>query len=172
LRPESGRSQNLLSAILALIAAAQAQPTPPIMTTPETPIERVFTPREAVLGAADTAPRPLPGYFVMFVRRTGREGDRVYLNSEADYRDQRNLTISIDPGAVRELTGRYGTPPDQYLRGRLIVVSGAARRTQIDIFGEGGRRTGLYYFQTQVPVRTADQVQFLLSSPGRITSVR
>ena len=161
----------MLSVILALLAAAQAQSAPPqgppIITTPDTPVEQVYSPREAVLGAADAAPRPLPGYFVMFVRRTGREGEQVYLNSEADYRDQRNLTISIDPVAVRELTGHYGAPPDEYLRGRLIVVSGAARRTRIDIFGNGGRRTDLYYFQTQVPVRSADQISFLLSRPGR-----
>jgi hypothetical protein len=161
----------MLSALLALLAAAQAQSGPPqgppILITPDTPVEQVYSPREAVLGAADAAPRPLPGYFVMFVRRTGREGEQVYLNSESDYRDQRNLTISIDPVAVRDLARRYGAPPDEYLRGRLIVVSRAARRTRIDIFGDGGRRTDLYYFQTQVAVRRADQINFLTSVPGR-----
>ena len=161
----------MLSAMLALLAATQAQSArpegPPILITDETPVEHVYSPREAVLGAADVAPRPLSGYFVMFVRRTGREGDRVYLNSESDYRDQRNLTISIGPAAVRELADRYGAPPDEYLRGKLIIVSGAARRTRIDIFGDGGRRTGLYYFQTQVPVQYADQVSFRTSAPGR-----
>lgn len=161
----------MLSAILALLAAAQPQATtprpPPILISPETPVEHVFSPREAVLGAADAAPRPLPGYFVMFVRRTGREEDRVYLNSEADYRDQRNLTISIDPAAVRELAGRYGMAPDEYLRGRLIVVAGAARRTRIDFIDHGDRSTGLYYFQTQVPVHYADQISFLTTVPGR-----
>ena len=148
----------MLSAILALLASAQPHsPPPPIIAIPTGEVH-VYSSREAVLGAADRAPRTMAGTFVLWVQRTGREGDRVYLNSESDYRDHRNLTISLDPSAVHELTERFGAPPDQYFRGRLVAVTGLARRTQIDFIGEGGRRTGLYYFQTQVPVSGAWQI--------------
>jgi hypothetical protein len=160
----------VLEAILALFAV-HAQPAPPIVT-PEWQPGRVYSAREAVLGAADAAPRSLNGIFVIRVTRTGREGGRVYLNSESDYRDQRNLTISIDAAAVSGLTRLHGVPPEEYFRGRLIAVSGEARRTQIDIFGDGGRRTGLYYFQTHVPVSRAHQIRLFADDSPRITRVR
>ena len=50
----------------------------------------------------------------------------MYLNSETDYRDQRNLTIAITPAAAGALAARLGAPPAVALEGRRIVVVGVA----------------------------------------------
>lgn len=98
----------------------------------------------------------------MLVRATGRERGRVYLNSERDYRDQRNLTISIDPATSKALERRLGSRPDDFFKGKLIEVRGAAERVRIGFF-EDGKPTGLYYYQTHVRVRDPNQI--ILAAP-------
>ena len=117
-----------------------------------------ISPREAIVAAADAAPRSVPGVFAMHVTTTGRIDGRVFLNSEADYRDQRNLTVAIAPRAAQALAQRYGAAPDAYFRGRNIEVRGAARRERIDFTDDRHQPTGLYYYQTHVAVTEADQI--------------
>jgi hypothetical protein len=117
-----------------------------------------IAPREAIVAAADAAPRRVFGTFAMHVNATGRVGGRVFLNSEADYRDQRNLTVAIRPHTADVLTRRNGAPPERFYRGRDIEIRGAAQRTRILIIGDNGRPTGLYYYQTHVVVTDADQI--------------
>jgi hypothetical protein len=118
-------------------------------------------PREAIVVAADAAPRVVPGVFAMRVAATGRIGPRVYLNSEADYRDQRNLTIAIEPWAARQLARRYRGAPERALRGHAIEVRGAAHRQRIDFIVDFRRPTGLYYYQTHVTVTDPDQIRIV-----------
>lgn len=116
-----------------------------------------ITPRQAVLLAADAAPAEVEGLFALQVRATGTQGDRTYLNSEIDYRDQRNLTIAITPGATEELARRLGGHPRVVLEGKDILVRGAAVRTKI-FFIADGRATDKYYYQTHVNVSDAAQI--------------
>lgn len=116
-----------------------------------------MTPLDAIVRAADSAPRPVPGIFAMRVAATGRQSGRLYLNSERDYRDQRNLTIDIDPQVIPVLQKRYGASPDIYFRGKWIEVRGLAQRTKIDFLAYG-RPTSKYYYQTHVRVADADQI--------------
>jgi hypothetical protein len=96
----------------------------------------------------------------MTVRATGRaDGNRLYLNSEFDYRDQRNLSISIAPDVARSVLSKSGAGNDEELRGRKIVVEGRAERVRIN-FTAYGRSTRKYYYQTHVRVDTADQIEF------------
>lgn len=118
-------------------------------------------PREAIFAAADAAPRAVPGTFMIHVTATGRVGPRIYLNSERDYRDQRNLSIEITPWAAQQLAHRFGGAPEARLRGRDIEVRGQARRVRIGFFDNFHRPTGLYYFQTHVTVADADQIRIL-----------
>ena len=134
-----------------------------LMTTGMTaqPVPRepaILSPREAVLAAADAAPAAISATFALRVQRAERVQQRLYLNSERDYRDQRNLTIRVEQGAIRELTARYGEAPERHFLGRDILVRGAAQRTRIDFMGDRGRPTGLYYYQTHVVIRDADQI--------------
>jgi hypothetical protein len=156
-----------LALMLTLLAAGQQEPRPPALTGLSA--ERVYSAREAVLAAADLAPSTVAGTFALRVVAAGRETDRVYLNSEFDYRDQRNLTINIAPPIVRELTERFGSPPEEYFRGRVITVRGEARRIQIDFIGDQDRRSGLYYYQTHVLVTSVGQIAVVdyLPAPSR-----
>ena len=53
-----------------------------------------LSPAQAVINAAEI-PAGVGGVFELVVRSTGRQGQFLYLHSEADYRDPRNLTIAI-----------------------------------------------------------------------------
>ena len=116
-----------------------------------------ISPTEAVMAAAEAAPGGVRGVFAMRVAATGWVESRVYLNSENDYRDQRNLTINIAPRAAATLARRHGARADRFFVGKHIEVRGTARRTRID-FVSRNRRTGLYYYQTHVAVEDPDQI--------------
>lgn len=114
-------------------------------------------PAEAIVSAATAAPQAVRGRFAMRVQAVGRRDGNIYLNSEEDYRDQRNLTVTIRPSAINALAERFGEQADRFLIGKRIVVDGEARRVQID-FTHNGQPTGNYYFQTHIDVRNADQL--------------
>jgi len=95
----------------------------------------------------------------MTVKATGKT-DRVHLNSERDYRDQRNLSIAIEADAAAALAAILGAPPERALKGKQILVAGTARRAKIVFFAEG-RPTDKYYYQTHVVVTKASQIQLL-----------
>ncbi len=127
-------------------------------TGPTAEDARWLQPAQAIQLAAEAAPRGVTGTFVMRVQATGADGGRVYLNSEADYRDQRNLTIAITPVAAGALAARLGAPPAVALEGERIVVQGVATRVRID-FTIDGHPSGKYYYQTQVQVTDAAQIR-------------
>lgn len=137
-------------ALLTTAGMAGAQPVGPQSA--------ILSPREAIVAAADAAPAAVSGTFALRVQRAERLEGRLYLNSERDYRDQRNLTIRVEGGAMRDLAVRYGAAPERLLLGRDILVRGAAQRTRIDFIDNRGRPTGLYYYQTHVAIRDADQI--------------
>lgn len=115
---------------------------------------------QAVMAAADAAPRGVPGTFSLVVKRAEMVGPRLFLNSEQDYRDQRNLSIAIQPQALALLRDRLGKDLAAALRGRTIRVGGVARRTRIAIFNNG-KPTNLYYYQTHVSVGSAAQIEIV-----------
>lgn len=112
-----------------------------------------MSPAQAVMNAAEM-PAGVGGVFEMVVRATGRQGRLLYLNSERDYRDQRNLTIAVGPEQERALAERLGGPVETAIAGKVIAVRGVARKTRID-FVSGGRPSGKYYFQTHLNLRSA-----------------
>lgn len=67
-----------------------------------------ISPEEAVHLAAKAAPEGVPGIFALRVQATGTQSGRFYLNSELDYRDQRNLTIALGPQVAVQLAERLG----------------------------------------------------------------
>ncbi|MGY1531546.1 hypothetical protein [Luteimonas sp. A649] len=85
------------------------------------------------------------------------QSNYTYLNSELDYRDQRNLSIEITTFAARELEAQLGAHPLAALKGKRILVQGAAIRTKIVFFADG-RPTDKYYYQTHVRVSDARQI--------------
>jgi len=115
-------------------------------------------PMLAIERAAGLAPGGYPGTFVMTVRASGRQGSSLYLNSESDYRDPRNLSLEVRPVAQAQLESRLGAPAETVLQGRTIQVDGEARRVRID-FTVGGRPTGKYYYQTHVVIERGEQLR-------------
>ncbi|NBB93733.1 MAG: hypothetical protein GVY32_11255 [Gammaproteobacteria bacterium] len=140
-----------VAAVLAGCAGTQPQPG----ADPGDP--SWITPQQAVMSAAEAAPAGVDGTFAMTVQATGTQNGRIYLNSERDYRDQRNLTVALSPRAAAQLAQRLREPPSAGLRGEDILVRGTARRTTI-YFYANGRMTDKYYYQTHVDVTDADQV--------------
>lgn len=137
----------------ALVGCSTTQPASPNLA----PSSEWITPEEAVIAAARAAPRGVPGTFAMRVLGTGTDGDRFFLNSEEDYRDQRNLTVAMSGQAAGQLAERLGTDPLVGLMNREILVRGSAVRTRIYFFANG-HMTDKYYYQTHVNVDDASQV--------------
>lgn len=136
-----------LAMLLCLVPAHAQESTP------------TYGPRDAIFLAADAAPRRVPGRFLFLVKASDRSGERVYLNSEKDYRDQRSLNIIIMPNAARDLTARHGQAPDRFFVGKQILVTGEAERAKIWFASANGIVSDKYYYQTHIVVRGADQIQ-------------
>lgn len=86
---------------------------------------------------------------------------RVFLNSERDYRDQRDLTIIIPSDVAKSLRTKYGASPETYFQGRHVEITGLAQRVTIRFFDGAGRPTGKYYFQTHVQISDPAQIRLL-----------
>ena len=112
-----------------------------------------LSPAQAVINAAEM-PAGVGGVFEMVVRSTGRKGRYLFLNSESDYRDPRNLTIVVSPAVEAALTSRIGGPLEEFILQKVIAVRGIAKKTRID-FLVGDHPTGKYYFQTQLELASA-----------------
>jgi hypothetical protein len=120
--------------------------------------EQVLMPRRAVEAAADAAPAPVTGLFDVQVRSAGHDADGVYLNTEADYRDQRNLTVAMSLTIAARLTQQYGQAPEEFFRNKHLIVSGQAQRVKVWFLSDG-HVTDKYYFQTHVDVTDPAQLQ-------------
>ena len=132
----------LTLAVVILSAPVAAQDTP-----------LRLSPAQAVMNAAEM-PEGVGGVFEMVVRATGRQDGLLYLNSEADYRDPRNLTIVVAPVEEEALSVRLGGPVQTTILRKVIAVRGIARKTRINFITDG-LPTGKYYFQTHLKLRSA-----------------
>lgn len=135
-------SRAVIVAVIILSAPVSARDTP-----------LRLSPVQAVINAAEM-PEGVSGVFEMVVRATGRQGGLLYLNSETDYRDPRNLTIVVAPAEEEVLSVRLGGPVQTTILRKVIAVRGTAKKTRIDFITDG-RPTGKYYFQTHLKLRSA-----------------
>lgn len=145
--------EEFAGATLALVLAAGCATSQPPGTA------YWIDPGQAVLRAAASPRTGVTGVFALTVKATGRT-DKLHLNSEADYRDPRNLSIAVAPEAAAQLEDRLGAPPEVALRGKRILVAGTARRVRID-FVVDDKPSGKYYYQTHVRVTEASQIKVL-----------
>ncbi len=135
----------MIGALLASAGCAkQAAPIHP----------RYLSPEQAVFNAAAYR-NGFTASFQMVVRASGRQGEILYLNSERDYRDPRNLSVDINAATERALAERLGGAVQPTLAGKTIVVRGTARKTRIDFINDDGRPSGKYYYQTHLVLRDA-----------------
>jgi len=159
-------------AILSLLAGCKtpgdlSSPAPFTETAPAAPVaQSEIGPVDAILGAAEK-PEGVNGVFRMEVRNAVRQGEWIYLSSEADPRDQRSLTIAIPTPVAAEIGQHSGGDVVETLKWRTILVSGTAKRATIWLFANG-IRTESYYYQTQVLVTDPAQVSLagIETAPG------
>ena len=115
-------------------------------------------PVDAIRAANDDPRHGVRGEFIITVKALDSYPERSFLNSEKDYRDQRNLTIRMPTSIVPKLEERLGVK-FQGLKNRRLVVLGVAKRNRIDFVADG-KPTGKYYYQTHVQVDSPTQIRF------------
>lgn len=143
---------SILLLVVALIVGCATAP-------PKSDSTHWIDPSQAVQLAAASPRLGVTGVFAMTVKATGKT-DRVHLNSELDYRDQRNLSIAVEPEAAKVFSAQLGAPAEVALKGARILVTGTAKRTRIVFFADG-KPTDKYYYQTHVRVTNASQIEVL-----------
>lgn len=108
----------------------------------------------------ENAPNGVEGTFKFQVKASGERRGEVFLNTELDYRDRRNVTIALSPKIISQLTEQYGSSPDSYFLDKTIEVTGEAKRVKI-YFISKGQMTSKYYFQTHINVSSVEQIKVL-----------
>lgn len=108
----------------------------------------------------DKAPDGIKGTFQLPIKTSGNQRGIIYLNTERDYRDRRNITVAIHPKLIDAFTKKYGESPELYFINKIIEVTGEAKRMKIFFFSKG-KVTKKYYFQTHIRVASLNQIKVL-----------
>jgi len=119
-----------------------------------------ISPEEAVMRAASTAPAAFLAKTAFTVRAQGQDHGLVFLNSELDYRDPRNISLVLSPRVQAQLRYRDGDDFARRLVGRNIMAIAAFKRVRID-FTVDGRPSGKYYYQTHARIRDIDDLRIV-----------
>lgn len=159
--------------LLALVSSAgmamAIPPPPPVIATPPATVpeirvmsgrelsylSRIHSAREAVMAAADQ-PGGYLGRVAFSVRAVGWDGGRLYLNSEEDYRDPRNLSVVVSPQIAREALEKLGGEAGALQR-KVVVATGQFKRVRIEFLDPKERPTGKYYYQTHLAIGSLNQ---------------
>lgn len=104
------------------------------------------------------APRGLKGEFVLTIKNSGQQSNRVFLNTESDYRDRRNITVTLAPSFQQAFKTAYNEDILGFYKNKTIRVKGEAKRMTIWFFA-AGKRTEKYYFQTHILVNELSQIE-------------
>lgn len=139
--------------MFALMILAAASVT---LTAHADGLKPVLEPSQAII-AADAAPKGRHGRFVMTVMATGKERKATYLNSSEDYRSPDNVTFRLAPNVAGVLTKRYGSPAEQFLKGKRVTVEGIVERRMV-VNTEYGRTKSFNRWAHQVYVRLPSQI--------------
>lgn len=118
---------------------------------------RVVSATEALAMGPTLSPSGRSGRYEMTVVSAARGGKATFLNSTADYTAADNLTFSIAPIVAKALTKRYGTPPEDYFKGRTVTVDGILQVEPV-VAVVAGRPHHLARHQVVVQVRQASQI--------------
>ena|SRR5205809_49095 len=88
------------------------------------------------------------------VRATGKSkaGDKVFLNSEADFKSEKNFTVLLTKPALAELKADRIDDPAAYFKGKRVQVYGTVK---------------LYKDRPEIAVEKAGQIKEVKSEPGQ-----
>jgi hypothetical protein len=137
--------------LIAMLAASHAR-------ADDTRISRVM---DVIEAAAAAEGEPVVATIEIVVQATGRERGVIFLNSEADYRDPRNITVEVRGAGIADLRQRFGDDFQRSIVGQRVRVTGPVRRTTIH-FNCNGAATGKYYFQTHLVLEDPARLQRVL----------
>lgn len=121
-------------------------------------VSEYISPIQAIEKAAEASPNGIKGFFELRVKATGKPRKVVFLNSELDYRDPRNISIAISPKVAELFFNKYGETPELFLKNKKIIVYGEARKVKISFGCNGKRKENQYYYQTHVRVGSLSQI--------------
>jgi hypothetical protein len=112
------------------------------------------------------------GAFGLTVKSVARVGSVMYLNSEVDFHDPRNITVAVLPEARDEMARFFHDAPDNHLLNKQIFVVGTVRRVQVPITTYGptmslGGGTFEGFSTSLVPtMQVGNQMVSAISHPG------
>ncbi len=109
---------------------------------------------------AERAPAGIDGEFVLNIKATGQQGPRVYLNTELDYRDRRNVTVVLTPEVARYFATTPKASPLEYFLNKRLRIKGTAKQVTIWFFKDG-ERSEKYYYQTHINIDSHHQIEVL-----------
>lgn len=143
-------------------ALPETIPSPPTVARRDRPKpcqQGCLNPIEAVTYASYLGERAgVAGEFALPIKAVGFEKDRVFLNSETDYRDRNCLTVVLPMTTVKTMAG--SADPEvvrKHFEGRRVIVRGVAKQVRVD-FTDNGKPTGKYYYQVHLPVGSPNQI--------------
>lgn len=116
---------------------------------------------QAIEESAAAAPKGIKGFFELQVKAIGKPREVVFLNSELDYRDPRNISIAIHPRVLLPFQQKYGVILQNFLLKKKIIVYGEARRVKISFGCNSQRNENEYYYQTHVRVSSLSQIHIV-----------
>jgi hypothetical protein len=108
----------------------------------------------------ENAPRGVKGTFQFPIKAAGSQNSVIFLNTETNYRDRRNISVAIHPKLIDALTIKYRVSPEIFFINKTVEVTGEAKRVKIHLAVDG-RKTTKYYFQTHVRVTSLNQIKVL-----------
>lgn len=127
-------------------------------STPEVSTETATTNVPQLIEQAKRRfPHFVRGTFNIPIKATGSQNGRVFLNSNLDYREPTNLTVSLDPETIENFTKIYNSSPELYFKNKTVEVTGKVQRVRIYQYSNG-KRTKKYYYQTHIRVSDVKQI--------------
>lgn len=105
-------------------------------------------------------PEGVIGTFQIPIKATGSQNGIIYLNSDLDYRDPKNITLALAPSTIEVFSKTYNSSPELYFKNKILEVTGKVERIKIYVF-KNGKRTKKYYFQTHIRVTSIAQIRVL-----------
>lgn len=116
-----------------------------------------LTPLQAIKLTSESESNTASGSFEFKVKSVDQYQRMMFLNSESDSKDQRNITVAIRPNAISQLAEINDGEAGEWFMNKKIRVIGEAQRQKIWVLHRN-LNTGQYYYQTKIYVKSAEQI--------------
>ncbi|WP_417761935.1 hypothetical protein [Shewanella sp.] len=114
-----------------------------------------------IIGSAATqAPQVVAGDYTLLIKAVGEQGAMVFLNTELDYRDQRNVTIALPKQVLPQMGIADFNALQHHFVNHAVHVRGDAMRVRID-FNRDHVPTGKYYYQTHIHIAKLSDISVI-----------